>query len=57
MLLFLLSLEQFLHFSYLFLGIGMFALPEGILSAGFIEVIRKRKELDKTCPYCGEKLD
>lgn len=39
------------------LGIGLFAMPAGILSAGFIEEIRKRKESVKICPHCGEKID
>lgn len=39
------------------LGIGLFAMPAGILSAGFIEEIRKRKESVIICPHCGEKLD
>lgn len=39
------------------LGIGLFALPAGVFSAGFIEEIRKRKELVKTCPYCGANLN
>jgi voltage-gated potassium channel len=38
-----------------FLGIGMFALPTGILASGFAEEIRKRHEKDKACacPHCG----
>lgn len=39
------------------LGIGLFAMPAGILSAGFIEEIRKRREVLNICPHCGEKLD
>jgi voltage-gated potassium channel len=39
------------------LGIGMFALPAGILSAGFVEEIRKRREGAKTCPHCGKELE
>jgi len=39
------------------LGIGLFALPAGVLSAGFIEEIRKIKEPVKTCPYCGANLN
>lgn len=39
------------------LGIGMFALPAGILSAGFIEEIRKRKEKSSICPHCGKEID
>ena len=51
------------------LGIGMVAVPTGILSAGFVEVLEKDNAngADKTesnsadskkfCPYCGKKLD
>lgn len=41
------------------LGIGMFALPTGILGAGFVEEIRKRKEASapKKCPRCGEPIE
>jgi len=38
------------------LGIGMFALPTGILGAGFVEEIQKRKTSEIHCPYCGNKL-
>ena len=37
------------------LGIGMFALPAGLLGAGFVEVIQSRKR-PKTCPHCGKEL-
>lgn len=43
------------------LGIGLVAVPTGIISAGFIESIDKEKEAAKTekhfCPYCGNNLD
>ncbi len=46
------------------LGIGLVAVPTGIISAGFTEQIEKKKaetkntEDEKTfCPYCGHKLD
>ncbi len=39
------------------LGIGLFAMPTGILSAGFVEEIRKRRESVRTCPHCGNKLE
>lgn len=43
------------------LGIGLVAVPTGIVSAGFIETIGedKREKDDKKqyCPYCGKKLD
>ncbi len=45
------------------LGIGMFALPTGILGASFVEELEKQR-LEKTgeieiiiCPHCGEKVD
>jgi voltage-gated potassium channel len=37
-------------------GIGMFALPTGILGAGFVEEIQKRKSEPKICPHCGKEL-
>ncbi len=52
-----------------FLGIGLVAIPTGIISAGFVEQIsiakraeeheRKRKQAEEKhyCPYCGKKLD
>lgn len=45
------------------LGIGLVAVPTGIISAGFMERIQGAKEnignADKKdfCPYCGHKLD
>ena len=51
------------------LGIGMVAVPTSILSAGFMEILKKKtenpaedREADSTsekkfCPYCGKKLD
>ncbi|HIG31700.1 MAG TPA: hypothetical protein EYQ50_29340 [Verrucomicrobiales bacterium] len=43
------------------LGIGMFALPTGLLGAGFVEEIQNRKTKTKTqsqpCPHCGKSLD
>ena len=35
-----------------FLGIGMFALPTGILASGFAEEIKSRKEKNRICPPC-----
>lgn len=37
------------------LGIGMFALPTGILGAGFVEAIQKEKG-QHICPHCGKEI-
>lgn len=38
------------------LGIGMFALPAGILGSGFMEEFQRRKEQPRPCPHCGKML-
>ena len=38
------------------LGVGLFALPAGILAGGFAEELHARKE-KKVCPHCGRVLD
>jgi len=38
------------------LGIGMFALPTGILGAGFVEEISTNKTKAARCPHCGKDL-
>jgi voltage-gated potassium channel len=39
------------------LGIGLVAVPTGIISAGFMEQMNMRKREDNHfCPYCGKKL-
>lgn len=37
------------------LGIGMFALPTGIIGAGFVEAFQKKKG-QHVCPHCGKEL-
>jgi voltage-gated potassium channel len=40
------------------LGVGMFALPAGILGSGFVEEIQKKKShKQRICPHCGKDLD
>lgn len=43
------------------LGIGLVAVPTGIISAGFMEQLDKDKDDAKDekhyCPYCGKKID
>lgn len=36
------------------LGIGIVALPTGIVSAGFMEKLEKRKNAKGSCPHCGK---
>lgn len=38
------------------LGIGMFALPTGILGATFVEELEKRRQGKQCCPHCGEDI-
>ena len=35
-----------------FLGIGIFALPTGILASGFADEIKKRRGQERQCPPC-----
>jgi voltage-gated potassium channel len=39
------------------LGIGMFALPAGILASGFSDEFRKIRKEKQTCPYCGKEIE
>ena len=38
------------------MGIGMFALPAGILGSGFLAEIQRRREAPRPCPHCGELI-
>ena len=43
-----------------FIGIGLVALPTGIISSGFVEELQKKKKKSKNnqyCPKCGTKFD
>jgi voltage-gated potassium channel len=39
------------------LGIGLFALPAGIIASGFIEEFQKKKGKRTICPHCGKVID
>jgi voltage-gated potassium channel len=39
------------------LGIGLFAMPAGILASGFTEEYRTRHGQGKTCPHCGREIE
>ena len=36
------------------LGIGMFALPTGILGAGLVEAVESKRRAKQKCPHCGK---
>ena len=38
------------------LGIGLFALPAGILGSGFMQEVEKKADTVQNCPHCGAKL-
>ena len=38
------------------LGIGLFALPAGILGSGFVEAARETRH-EAACPHCGRKIE
>ncbi len=38
------------------LGIGLFALPAGILGSGFMEEMSKRRQGPTVCPHCGGEI-
>jgi len=38
------------------LGIGVFALPAGILGSGFIEEMRSQRSASRICPHCGKPV-
>lgn len=37
------------------MGLGMFALPAGIISSGLTEYLNQQKK-DEVCPHCGKKI-
>lgn len=38
------------------LGIGLFALPAGILGSGFVGALRRKANSTFYCPHCGEEI-
>ena len=39
------------------IGIGLCALPAGILGSGFMEALKKEESAPVRCPHCGEVID
>jgi voltage-gated potassium channel len=50
------TLGKFLTVIISALGIGLIALPTGIISAGFFEKIEKDKKKSQKCPHCGKEI-
>jgi voltage-gated potassium channel len=50
------GLGKFLTACISILGIGMFALPAGILASGFSDEFKKLKKEKVCCPYCNKEL-
>lgn len=38
------------------IGIGMFALPAGMLGSGFVEEMQKKQRKRRICPHCGKDI-
>ncbi len=38
------------------LGIGLFALPAGIVGSGFMEAVQQSAKTKRICPHCGEQI-
>jgi voltage-gated potassium channel len=52
------TMGKFLGAIISLLGIGMFALPAGILGGGFVEEMqRKRDKKKRICPHCGRNIN
>jgi voltage-gated potassium channel len=39
-----------------FMGVGLFALPTGILASGFAEMVGRNRRKTIRCPHCGEEI-
>ncbi|MDO5576496.1 MAG: potassium channel family protein, partial [Fibrobacter sp.] len=50
-------LGKFLSGIIAILGIGIVALPTGIISSGFMSEMAYREKRLHICPHCGKKLD
>jgi len=49
------TLGKFLGGLFAIAGVGLLALPAGILSSGFYEVMHKNRAVQK-CPHCGKEI-
>lgn len=51
------GLGKFLSGVIAILGIGLVALPTGLVSAGFMDKLGKETRITKKCPHCGNELE
>ena len=51
------SLGKFIGAFIALLGIGMVAVPTGIIGSGFLEEMQAEKAGESLCPHCGKKLE
>jgi voltage-gated potassium channel len=50
-------LGKFISASIAVLGIGLFALPAGIIASGFASELQKEKHEKIICPHCGKNIN
>ncbi|MGF7139955.1 ion transporter [Roseimarinus sediminis] len=50
------ALGKFVSSIIAVLGIGLVALPTGMVSAGFVDKIAKTRDAKEKCPHCGKEL-
>lgn len=50
-------LGKFLGVMIGLIGVGMFAMPAGILAGAFIDELKKRSQDKRCCPSCGASVD
>ena len=51
------ALGQFLGAIVALIGVGLFAMPTGILGSGFVEEMQKKEHVDpRFCPHCGKSV-
>ncbi|MDM8530308.1 ion transporter [Anaerolineales bacterium HSG25] len=51
-------LGQFFGAIVALVGVGLFAMPTGILGSGFVEEMQKKAQVDpRYCPHCGKSVD
>lgn len=51
------ALGKILTSFIIILGVGLLALPTGIVASGFLEEYQKKRHKSHYCPHCGEKLE